>query len=32
MEGVTLLQGDCREMMATLEPESIHAAVTSPPY
>jgi DNA modification methylase len=29
---VTLLQGDCREMMATLEAASIDSIVTDPPY
>jgi DNA modification methylase len=27
-----VLLGDCREMMATLEAESVHAIVTDPPY
>ena len=27
-----LIQGGCREVMATLEPDSIHACVTDPPY
>lgn len=30
--GVTLLQGDCLSLMRTLESESVHFAVTSPPY
>jgi DNA modification methylase len=29
---VTILQGDVREMLATLEPESVQVCVTSPPY
>ncbi len=29
---ITLLHGDCREMLRTLEPESIQTVVTSPPY
>lgn len=24
--------GDCREVMAEMEPESVHAIVTDPPY
>lgn len=31
-EDVSFLQGDCREVMAGLEAESIHTIVTSPPY
>jgi DNA modification methylase len=31
-EWLTVLLGDCREAMATLEPESVHCVVTSPPY
>lgn len=31
-DGVTLYQGDCRTIMAELEPESIDCVVTSPPY
>jgi DNA modification methylase len=27
-----ILEGDCREVMASMEPESIHCVVTSPPY
>lgn len=30
--GVTLLGGDCLEVLATLDPESIDAVVTDPPY
>jgi len=29
---ITLLTGDCREVLQTLEPESVHCVVTSPPY
>lgn len=29
---VRILQGDVREMLATLEPESVQCVVTSPPY
>jgi len=29
---LTILEGDCREVMATMEPESVHCVVTSPPY
>lgn len=29
---VTLLQGDCREVLRTLTAESVHCVVTSPPY
>lgn len=29
---VTLYHGDCREVMATMEANSIHCIVTSPPY
>ena len=29
---VRILIGDCREMLATLPDESVHCAVTSPPY
>lgn len=28
----TLYLGDCREVMAALEPESLHSVVTDPPY
>jgi DNA modification methylase len=31
-QGFEVLLGDCREMMATLEAESVHAIVTDPPY
>ena len=30
--GVKIFQGDCRDMMATLESDSIDCCVTSPPY
>lgn len=29
---IRLLQGDCREVLATLPEESVHCVVTSPPY
>ena len=29
---VTLLQGDCRQVLRTLADESVHCCVTSPPY
>lgn len=29
---VTILEGDCRERMRTLPPESVHCVITSPPY
>jgi DNA modification methylase len=29
---VRILQGDCRELLATLPDESVHCVVTSPPY
>lgn len=29
---VTILQGDCREVLATLPEQSVHCVVTSPPY
>jgi DNA modification methylase len=32
MAEITVLQGDCREILKTLEPESVHTVVTSPPY
>lgn len=32
MNGVTLLQGDVREQLATLPDDSVHCVVTSPPY
>lgn len=28
----TILHGDCRKVMAGLEPESVDAVVTDPPY
>ncbi|MGI8551925.1 MAG: DNA-methyltransferase [Dehalococcoidia bacterium] len=28
----TLIQGDCREALPTLEKESVHSVITSPPY
>jgi DNA modification methylase len=28
----TLIQGDCRDVLKTLESESVHCCVTSPPY
>lgn len=31
-DGITLYHGDCREVLATLPDESIHAIVTDPPY
>jgi len=31
-EWLTVFQGDCREVMASMEPASIHCVVTSPPY
>jgi len=31
-DGVRLLLGDCREVMAQMEPESVSCCVTSPPY
>lgn len=31
-DGVVLLLGDCREVMAQMEPESVSCVVTSPPY
>ena len=30
--GVRLLEGDCQEVLGTLEPESVDAIVTDPPY
>ena len=30
--GVTIHLGDCRGILASLEPESVHCCVTSPPY
>lgn len=29
---VKILQGDCRDALKMLEPESVHCIVTSPPY
>ncbi|MBA3583017.1 MAG: site-specific DNA-methyltransferase [Gemmatimonadetes bacterium] len=29
---LTVWQGDCREVMASMAPESVHCVVTSPPY
>jgi DNA modification methylase len=29
---LTVMLGDCREVMALMEPESVHCVVTSPPY
>jgi DNA modification methylase len=29
---LTVMLGDCREVMASMEPESVHCVVTSPPY
>ena len=29
---VTILQGDCREVLKTLPEASVHCCVTSPPY
>ena len=29
---LTVYQGDCRAVMAQMEPESVHCVVTSPPY
>jgi DNA modification methylase len=29
---VRVIQGDCREKLRTLPAESVHCAVTSPPY
>lgn len=31
-DGVRLVCGDCREVMAGMEPESVNCVVTSPPY
>ena len=31
-EWLTVYHGDCREAMASVEPESVHCVVTSPPY
>jgi site-specific DNA-methyltransferase (adenine-specific) len=30
--GVTIYHGDCREVLAQMGPESVHAIVTDPPY
>ena len=32
MNGLTILVGDCRDTLRTLEPESVDCVVTSPPY
>lgn len=32
MLGATIINGDCREVLKTLEAESVHCCVTSPPY
>ena len=32
MNGITILQGDCRETLKTLPDNSVHCVVTSPPY
>jgi DNA modification methylase len=29
---VRMLRGDCRTILPTLAPESVHCVVTSPPY
>jgi len=29
---LTVYLGDCREVMAQMDPESVHCVVTSPPY
>ena len=29
---LTVHVGDCRAVLATMEPESVHTVVTSPPY
>jgi DNA modification methylase len=31
-EQMRIINGDCREVLRTLEPESVHCVVTSPPY
>src|SRR5512147_2078216 len=31
-EHLTVYHGDAREVMASMEPESVHCVVTSPPY
>jgi DNA modification methylase len=30
--GITLLSGDCRDVLPTLAANSVHCVVTSPPY
>lgn len=32
MNGITILEGDCRETLRTLPDNSVHCCVTSPPY
>lgn len=32
MNGITILEGDCRETLRTLPENSVHCCVTSPPY
>ena len=32
MTNVTILNGDCRDVLKTLPEKSIHCCVTSPPY
>lgn len=32
MPRIELMQGDCLEVMKTLEPESVDAVITDPPY
>ena len=32
MSAFTLLQGDCRNVLATLPDESVQCCITSPPY
>jgi DNA modification methylase len=29
---VTIINGDCRDVLAEMEPESVQCAITSPPY
>ena len=29
---LTVYQGDCRAVMAGMEPESVHCVITGPPY
>jgi len=31
-DGIQIYHGDCREVLPTLDPESVHCCVTSPPY